>query len=232
VGISAVMIAPPCPKPTGGKGVVTEIVVNDPGNGYLPPAGPTSTYPVTLQLSEVVVTNPGINYNCGVDVVKLVPDNGAILSYSCDSFGRISKVNVVSPGTGFVDLPQVVVEPPPGAVEGLTGINFDATPILTVVRDPVGVATDNLIQVTDLVGLKQTGYVDGRPYYGAVFYENNVKYAGYFKTVGAPIRVYDTLQESITAKVTTTPSAIQRSGTDINSNNPTLNIPNTPQNLI
>ena len=231
VGISAVMIAPPCPKPTGGKGVVTEIIVNDPGNGYLPPAGPTSTYPVTLQLSEVVVTNPGINYNCGVDVVKLVPDNGAILSYSCDSFGRISKVNVVSPGTGFIDLPQVVVEPPPGA-EGLTGINFDATPILTVVRDPVGVATDNLIQVTDLVGLKQTGYVDGRPYYGAVFYENNVKYAGYFKTVGAPIRVYDTLQESITAKVTTTPSAIQRSGTDINSNNPTLNIPNTPQNLI
>jgi hypothetical protein len=232
VGISAVMIAPPCPKPTGGKGVVTEIIVNDPGNGYLPPAGPTSTYPVTLQLSEVVVTNPGINYNCGVDVVKLVPDNGAILSYSCDSFGRISKVNVVSPGTGFVDLPQVVVEPPPGAVEGLTGINFDATPILTVVRDPVGVATDNLIQVTDLVGLKQTGYVDGRPYYGAVFYENNVKYAGYFKTVGTPTRVYDTLQESITAKVTTTPSAIQRSGTDINSNNPTLNIPNTPQNLI
>ena len=31
--------------------------------------------------------------------------------------------------------------------------------------------------------------------------------------------------------VTTPPSAIQRAGTDINSNNPRLNLPNTPDNL-
>ena len=41
----------------------------------------------------------------------------------------------------------------------------------------------------------------------------------------------DTLQESIDARVTTPPSAIQRQGTDINSNDPRLNIPGAPDNL-
>ena len=86
--------------------------------------------------------------------------------------------------------------------------------------------------MTDLVGLKQTGYVDGRPYYGAVYYDQGVRFAGFYETVGEPVRVYDTLQESITAQVTTPASAIQRQGTDISSNDPRLNIPGTPQNLI
>ena len=66
--------------------------------------------------------------------------------------------------------------------------------------------------------------------YGAVYYDNNLKYAGYYQTIGTPVRVYDTLQESITGQVTTPPSAIERFGTDVNSNNPRLNIPGTPEN--
>ncbi len=46
------------------------------------------------------------------------------------------------------------------------------------------------------------------------------------------VPIYDTMQESIDAKITTPPSAIQRSGTDITSNDPRLNIPGTPDNLI
>ena len=45
------------------------------------------------------------------------------------------------------------------------------------------------------------------------------------------VQIYDTMQESIDAEVTTPPSAIQRQGTDINSNDPRLNIPGTPDNL-
>ena len=75
--------------------------------------------------------------------------------------------------------------------------------------------------------MKQTGYIDGRVYYGSVYLDNGDKFAGYYKTIGEPVRVYDTLQESITAKVTTPPSAIQRFGTDVTGNDPTLNIPNT-----
>ena len=80
--------------------------------------------------------------------------------------------------------------------------------------------------------MKQTGYYDGRAYYGAVFYENGTRYAGYYDTAGQRIQIYDTLQESIDAQVTTRPSAIQRSGTDITSNDPRLDIPGTPENLI
>jgi hypothetical protein len=114
-----------------------------------------------------------------------------------------------------------------------TGTNFQAVPRLTVVRDPVGpdVKPEQIIQVTDLVGLKLTGYVEGRAYYGSVFFKDGVRYAGIYETPGQLIQVYDTLQESIDAEVTTPPSAIQRSGTDVRSNNPRLNIPGTPDSL-
>ena len=45
------------------------------------------------------------------------------------------------------------------------------------------------------------------------------------------VQVYDTMHESIDAMVTTPPSAILRQGSDISSNDPGLNIPNTPDNL-
>jgi hypothetical protein len=272
IGISAILIPPPCPKLIRGKGVISRVIVLDPGNNYAcppgqtlnpetgrcesppvleqealpaqlgtpppqsptqtPPQSPTQTppqYPVCLILDEVLVEDPGINYNCGVDKLQIVPDNGVILDYACDSFGRISRVKILDNGTCFPEYPRITMISD-------TGVNATFRPVFRVVRDPIDPALtrDNqrLIQVTDLVGLKQTGYIDGRPYYGAVFYENTVRYAGYYKTVGTPIRVYDTLQESITAEVTTPPSAIEKFGTDIDSNNPRLNIPGTPTNLI
>jgi hypothetical protein len=225
MGVSAVLIPPPCPRKITGRGVISKIVVTDPGNDYNPPPGGPGGpgYPATLQLSDIQVTNGGINYNCGVDQIKIIPDNGTVVSYTCDAFGVITGVNVDQPGIGFVEYPTIYMETE-------TGINFSAVPVFTVVRDPIGIATDKLIQVADLVGLKQTGYVDGRPYYGSVFYENGIRYAGNYKTIGTPIPVYNTLQESITANVTTPPSAIERFGTDVTSNDPRLNIPGTPQN--
>ena len=70
IGISAILIPPPCPLKIVGRGRVCQVVVDDPGNGYpKPPDGGTgdNEYPVTLVLDGVEVTNPGINYNCGVD---------------------------------------------------------------------------------------------------------------------------------------------------------------------
>jgi len=222
MAVSAILIPPPCAKRVGGKGIVERVDVLDPGNGYLEPSGPG--YPATLVLDQVIVENPGINYNCGVDELRITPNNGAELEYSCDTFGRINAVKVVNPGIGFDIYPiiEMVTE---------TGVNATFRPIFKVVRDPIA-PPEKIIQVTDLVGLKQTRYIDGRPYYGAVYFEKGVKYAGYYATIGEPIRIYDTLQESITGRVTTPPSAIQRSGTDITSNDPRLNIPRTPQDTI
>jgi len=219
MAVSAILIPPPCAKKIGGKGVVEKVIVEDPGNGYLPPQG--NGYPATLVLDQVIVENPGINYSCGLDQIRIVPSNGAELSYNCDSFGRINSVNVLNPGVGFNIYPEI-------SLPSETGVNASFRPVFRVVRDPL-LPPEKLIQVVDLVGLKQTGYVDGRAYYGAVYYDQGVPYAGYYKTAGTQVRVYATLQESITAQVTTPASAIRRSGTDITSNDPRLNIPGTPQ---
>lgn len=224
IGISAILIPPPCPRKIRGRGVVVDVVVNDPGNGYLKPIPSDQGYPVALRLKEVIVENPGINYNCGVDELIITPSNGAELDYVCDPFGKIREVKVLNPGLGFTEYPEI-------RLISETGVNASFRPVFEVVRDPI-VLPERLIQVTDLVGLKQTGYVNGRPYYGAVYYDQGVRFAGFYETVGEPVRVYDTLQESITAEVTTPPSAIQRQGTDITSNDPRLNIPGTPQDLI
>ena len=239
VGISAILIPPPCPKRIRGKGVVTEVIVDDPGNGNpslpnnVPPADASVvTYPVTLRLKSVTVENPGINYNCGVDQIQITPSNGAVLSYDCDSFGRIRSVNVLDPGLGFTSYPDIDMVTPDDSPTGPTGVNAAFRPQFEVVRDPIVADPAKLIQVTDLVGLKQTGYVDGRAYFGAVFYKEGIRYAGFYETPGELVQVYDTLQESIDAQVVTRPSAILRQGTDTNSNNPRLNLPGTPDTLI
>jgi hypothetical protein len=221
IGIGAVLIPPPCPRKIRGRGVVTDVIVNDPGNGYLRPIPSSQGYPVALRLKEVIVENPGINYS-GNEQIQV--SNGAVLEPVFGPFGTVEQVKVLNPGLGFTEYPQI-------RLVSETGVNASFRPVFEVVRDPI-VLPEKLIQVTDLVGLKQTGYVDGRAYYGAVYYEDGVRYAGFYETVGDPVRVYDTLQESINAQITTPPSAIERQGTDITSNDPRLNIPGTPQNLI
>ena len=230
IGISAVLIAPPCPRRIDGRGLVTDVIVEEPGQGFLGPQEGPGGYPVLLKLKEVLVKESGINYNCGVDELTIEPANGAELDYECDTFGRIIKINIINPGVGFTQQPTI-------RMPSSTGVNFEAIPLFEIERDPVAALTgevplDKLVQVTDLVGLKQTGYVDGRAYYGAVFYKDGVRYAGYYETAGQLIQVYDTLRESIDAEVTTDPSAILRQGTDTNSNNQRLDIPGTPDELI
>jgi hypothetical protein len=115
----------------------------------------------------------------------------------------------------------------------LTGAGAQFVPKFKVIRDPIGVPDkDKLIQVTDLVGLKRTGFYDGKPYYGAVFYKDGVRYAGWYETPGRSVQIYDTMQESIDGEVTTSPSVILRQGSDSGSNNPKLDIPGNPNNLI
>ena len=261
IAISAELIPPPCPKLIKGKGVVDRINVDDPGNGFPRPSGDNETtgttgYPVALELDSVVVENTGINYNCGVDEIVIEPSNGAKLSYKCDNFGKIVEVIVEDPGLGFTRTPDITMTGPTltdpgdgdtgdGTGDGrrrprrgpTTGINAKFRPQFKVVRDPVAaleaglLAQDGLLQVTDLVGLKQTGYYNGRPYYGSVFYKDGVRYAGWYETTGQLVQIYDTMQESINAEVTTLPSAIRRQGSDVSSNDPRLNIPGTPDTL-
>ena len=139
--------------------------------------------------------------------------------------GGVVDVKIDDPGLGFTEYPTI-------SMPSETGIGVVFAPQFEIIRDPLDIVPDKLLQVTDLVGLKQTGYVNGRAYYGAVFFDNDIKYAGMYETIGQKIRVYDTMQDSIDAMDRSDPSAIQRSGTDVSSNDPRLDIPNTPDNLI
>ncbi len=346
LGVSAILIPPPCPKKIDGVGIVTSVIITDPGNGFDPPIRPDgdgdpSGPPVILELVEVIPEEPGINYGpddkvcivnteTGEEVCYIPPKGpfGEIFPFDpretppeppgppdppdvgdppptapptvtitatppvipegkCTELVYTSKVNTkltIDKGVGDVPVvPRGIIkvcptetttycitgdvggtacavvtvvkdpddplldappddgkEKPPNGyreypqiiVRGRgTGIGYKGIPILKPVLDPIGVDPKRLIQVTDLPGLKQTGYYNGKPYYGAIFYENGISYAGYYDTPGQKVQIYATLQESIDATVTTPPSAIQRQGTDVNSNNPRLNIPGTPDNL-
>ena len=216
VGVSAVLLAPPCKRIVGGAGTVTAVEIVEPGNTYPPQEGGV---PSQVILTEVTPRRPGIGYTPG-DVVEIV-GTGVTLPITVGEFGKIVSI-------GKTEIP--ITTTPVIDIRG-PGKGF-VPDISTIIRiDTPEVDPETVIQVTDLAGLKQTGYVEGRPYYGEVFFKDGTPFAGRYETAGRLIQVYATLQESIDAEVTTRPSAIQRSGTDVNSNNPRLNIPGTPDNL-
>ena len=229
LGVSAILIPPPCPKKINGVGIVTAVIITDPGNGFPTPPPPDddtdpSGPPVIIECPEVIPEDEGINYGDDDQVCIVNTETGEEICFTPPK-GPFGEILPFKPNTsGYRSYPDI-------RVKTRTGIGYVGIPLLKPVIDPIGVDPDRLIQVTDLPGLKRTGYYDGKPYYGAVFYEDGIRYAGYYDTPGQKVQIYDTLQESIDAEVTTPPSAIQRQGTDINSNDPRLNIPGTPDNL-
>ena len=168
------------------------IIFNDAGSGYLPPQPASPQYPALVKLTDVRVANPCINYECGKDKLTVTPNNGTVLSYTCNAFGKIKAVKVEK-GGNFTELPRITMPSD-------TGLNARFTPVFDIIRDPLTpeVALPNeVVQVYDLVGLNNNGYVDGKPYYGNVYFSEGVKYAGTQQTGGAVVRVYDTIQESV-----------------------------------
>ena len=189
-----VQVIDPCNNGSGAvletiieNGVVVQVIVRDSGQGYLPPPQTVPQYPAIIELTGVTVTNPGFNHNCGVDTIEIIPSNGTVLSYNCDPFGKIKSVSV-DKGGRFTELPQI-------RMKTETGFNATFVPNFNIVRDPQPVepVLTDVVQVFDLVGLNINGYIDGKPYYGNVYYVNGIRYAGTSaQTSGTDIIVYDT----------------------------------------
>ena len=193
-----VQVIDPCRNGSGAvltteilNGVVVRVIINETGSGYLPPKSSVPQYPAILQLSDVLVANPGINYDCGVDEIVIEPANGTQLSYVCEPFGKISGVKILKAGN-FTDLPTI-------RMKTKTGVNAAFTPVFDVVRDPVPVVPviSDIVQVFDLVGLNVNGFIGGKEYYGNVYFENGVKFAGTSAKSGTDIRVFETREASI-----------------------------------
>jgi len=175
------------------NGVVVKVIVRDSGQGYLPPPQTVPQYPAVIELTGVTVTNPGFNHNCGVDTIEIIPSNGSTLSYDCDPFGKIKSVSV-NKGGRFTELPQI-------RMNTETGFNATFVPEFSVIRDPEPidpvVTQADLVQVFDLVGLNINGYIDGKPYYGNVYFVDGVKFAGTSNKSGTNIQVYNTRLDSL-----------------------------------
>ena len=197
-----VQVIDPCNNGSGAvletiieDGVVVQVIIKDSGQGYLPPAQTVPQYPAVLELTGVTVTNPGFNHNCGVDTIEVIPSNGTILSYNCDPFGKIKSVSVDKSGR-FTELPRI-------RMNTETGFNATFVPDFTIIRDPQPVepVITDVVQVFDLVGLNINGYVDGKPYYGNVYFERGIKYAGTSDKSRTDIVVYNTRLESLQRRV-------------------------------
>ena len=192
------------------NGVVVKVIVRDSGQGYLPPPQTVPQYPAIIELTGVTVTNSGFNHNCGVDTIEIIPSNGSVLSYNCDPFGKIKSVSV-DKGGRFTELPQI-------RMNTETGFNATFVPEFSIIRDPQPVepVLTDVVQVFDLVGLNINGYVDGKPYYGNVYYVNGIRYAGTSaQTSGTNIVVYDTQLASVQKRqIEGTITASQREETE------------------
>ena len=210
-------------------GVVVQVIIRDSGQGYLPPPQTVPQYPAVLELTGVTVTNPGFNHNCGVDTIEVIPSNGTSLSYSCDPFGKIKSVSV-NKGGRFTELPRIKMNTE-------TGLNAAFVPNFSIIRDPQPVdpviTQEDLVQVFDLVGLNINGYIDGKPYYGNVYYVNGIRYAGTSaQTSGTNIIVYDTrlssLQKRLDVVRTVTTSDAEEPVTEIETREDTVEAISSP----
>jgi hypothetical protein len=182
------------------NGSVNGGIVLDSGNNYIPPQ-PTPTpilqtpsYPVLLGLKDIIISNPGINYNPGVDVIEISPNNGTVLQAFFTPFGQVARVKVIRSGLGFTNRPNITIRSD-------SGVNADFTPVFEIIRDPnvldSQIEQRKILTVIDTVGLQVQGFVGGKPYYGNIYYDNGEKYAGPYKSFDTQVRVYDILSESI-----------------------------------
>ena len=210
-------------------GVVVQVIIRDSGQGYLPPPQTVPQYPAVLELTGVTITNSGFNHNCGVDTIEVIPSNGTSLSYSCDPFGKIKSVSVNKRGR-FTELPRIKMNTE-------TGLNAAFVPNFSIIRDPQPVdpviTQEDLVQVFDLVGLNINGYIDGKPYYGNVYYVNGIRYAGTSaQTSGTNIIVYDTrlssLQKRLDVVRTVTTGDVEEPVTEIETREDTVEAISSP----
>ena len=162
IGIAGILVPPPCPKQVGGKGVVDEVVIDVVGTGFeVPEPTPEDPqYPVIPVIKKVRITKPGINNNCKVDKIISVPDYGYKFIPKCGNFGEIIDVTVIPP----TPLPPITRVPDIYLSSG-TGVNTRLKPEFEFIVVPPVEEIDDFIQVTDLAGIKKTGYYNGKPYY-------------------------------------------------------------------
>jgi hypothetical protein len=139
-----------------GQGQTTPIEIQENGSITTPSDSTASfeenadSYQLLISIDDLAVLNEGVNYSPN-DKIQIIPDNGAIVEPIIDKFGNITDVNIISGGSGFTDIPDIIVV-------SETGINAVLVPVFKFERienlDDISQPTlgDSIINVIDCVG--------------------------------------------------------------------------------
>jgi hypothetical protein len=110
----------------------------------------SDSYQLLISIDDLAVLNEGVSYSPN-DKIQIIPDNGAIVEPIINKFGNITDVNIISGGSGFTDIPDIIVV-------SQTGINAVLVPVFKFERienlDDISQPTldDSVINVVDCVG--------------------------------------------------------------------------------
>jgi hypothetical protein len=118
---------------TGTTTGVTKVIITDTGSGYLStpdgslggdgrtltdpvklplaiyPSKSNGQYPVILKLCEVIIRESGFGYSEG-DQVIIEPPNGATARATISPNGAIIKIDVLTKGEGFTEMPKIYIQ--------------------------------------------------------------------------------------------------------------------------
>lgn len=99
-------------------------------------------YGVVIYLCGIEVLDGGVNYDEVVDTIELSPSKGSSLRMRTGPFGKIESVDIVNPGLGFREFPEVIIN-------SETGFNASITPVFCVKRVGEGDPFDLTIEQID-----------------------------------------------------------------------------------
>ena len=123
------------------------------------PALTVGSYPVMLYLCGLEIEQAGMNYDSNYDKVVIEPNlSGAEIKATFGPFGVLDTVEIINPGEGWTERPEIYVTTE-------TGYNAVINPIFCVRR--IGDDTEGevpqgtpLIRVVDCVGNVNRGTID------------------------------------------------------------------------
>lgn len=130
------------------NGQVTNIVVDNPGGGYIPTADTTPDSEgedVVGDVEGVQIVNTGVGYASG-DMIES-DDNSVILKPQLDSAGRIVGADIISSNVGLTKIPNLTIN-------SATGIGAIIRPVIRYTRRSeldIDVPSDKVIRVINCV---------------------------------------------------------------------------------
>jgi hypothetical protein len=130
-----------------------------PGDTFVPPQPPQvqpefPSYPVVLEIEEIYVYDPGFGYQPGDTITIENGDYGAVLEPVINDRGEIESVNVIDPGLGFIDTPDLIVNSNTGYNARLIAV-LNPIPLEQITSGEIAreiPPTTQIISVIDCVG--------------------------------------------------------------------------------